>query len=102
MRFYPFQAQMTNQTSPVEEQEKLLDEALNIVKVQVNFIIKIILKCLKVFFASNNQLTNLKVCLNVFIVGISDEEMPGQIEANGCPKARIHYAGRAEDICIIT
>ncbi|XP_045540361.1 vacuolar protein sorting-associated protein 35 [Papilio machaon] len=27
-------AQMTNQTSPVEEQEKLLDEALNIVKVQ--------------------------------------------------------------------
>ncbi|XP_068624892.1 vacuolar protein sorting-associated protein 35 [Battus philenor] len=27
-------AQMTNQTSPVEEQEKLLDEALNVVKVQ--------------------------------------------------------------------
>lgn len=31
------QAQMTNQASPVEEQEKLLDEALNIVKVQVCF-----------------------------------------------------------------
>ncbi|XP_048484184.1 vacuolar protein sorting-associated protein 35 [Plutella xylostella] len=28
------QAQMTNQASPVEEQEKLLDEALNVVKVQ--------------------------------------------------------------------
>ncbi|KAJ0171317.1 hypothetical protein K1T71_012867 [Dendrolimus kikuchii] len=28
------QAQMTNQSSPVEEQEKLLDEALNVVKVQ--------------------------------------------------------------------
>ena len=26
---------MTNQASPVEEQEKLLDEALNVVKVQV-------------------------------------------------------------------
>lgn len=69
MRFYPFQAQMTNQTSPVEEQEKLLDEALNIVKVQVNkyynFIIKTILKCLKAFFAFNHQLSNLIVCLNV-------------------------------------
>lgn len=31
------QAQMTNQASPVEEQEKLLEEALNVVKVQVSF-----------------------------------------------------------------
>ncbi|CAB3254566.1 unnamed protein product [Arctia plantaginis] len=31
---YTTQAQMTNQASPVEEQEKLLDEALNVVKVQ--------------------------------------------------------------------
>lgn len=35
------QAQMTNQASPVEEQVKLLDEALNVVKVQVinNFLL---------------------------------------------------------------
>lgn len=30
---------MTNQPSPVEEQEKLLDEALNVVKVQVKKIL---------------------------------------------------------------
>lgn len=35
---------MTNQASPIEEQEKLLDEALNVVKVQVNiYLVRFIL-----------------------------------------------------------
>ncbi|KAF9803403.1 hypothetical protein SFRURICE_007249 [Spodoptera frugiperda] len=76
---------MTNQASPVEEQEKLLDEALNVVKVQSKLNIK-----LSILQEHDMRITDKDDC-------ISNEEMSGQIQVDGCLEACIHYAGRVED-----
>lgn len=85
---------MATQPSPIEEQEKLLDESLSIVKVQVFIDFDIDKFNMKLIFF-------FKHCVCCFIVGSSDEKMPGQIKIDGRAKTCVDYARGTQNVDVI-